>query len=392
MKNHIFLQQKYIVNTYPNRQIVLTKGNGIYLYDELEVKYLDMMTNYGVNIFGYCHPVITQAITNQLKRLVNLHGSFNNDTRSTAAELLIKKCESNLSQVYFSNSGAEANEAALKFIALVMGNKRKIIACNHSYHGKTIGALSVTHGEKYRKPFEPYPWQVEFIEYNNPDALEKAIDDNTAAFIVEPVQGEGGILVPDDNYLKNVKEICQKKNIIFILDEIQSGCGRTGKFLACQWSEVNPDILTLGKGIAGGLPVGLTLVNERVSSFITKNIHTSTFGGNPLTCAGIIATLNLLDEKLLKHVEEIGNYFIRELKNIKSPLISDVRGKGLMIGVEVPLEKRNLLLKKSQDNFILTIPAGDNVVRFLPPFIIEKSHVDQVVKTFKKILKSVIPA
>lgn len=385
MKNYVYLQQKYIVNTYPNRQIVLTKGKGVYLFDEQGNKYLDMMSNYGVNIFGYSHPSITKAVINQIKRLTNLHGSFNNDIRSQAAEKLIEKCNNEFSQIYFSNSGAEANEAALKFLALST-NKRKIIACYHSYHGKTIGALAVTHGEKYRKPFEPYPWQVDFIEYNNLNALENFIDNSTAAFIIEPLQGEGGILVPDNNYLKKVKEICQKKNIILLFDEIQSGCGRTGKFLACQWEKVTPDILTLGKGIAGGLPVGITLVNQKVASNIGKNIHTSTFGGNPLTCAGIITTLNLLDEQRLKHVNKMGQYFIAQLKNIVSPLINEVRGKGLMIGVEVTADKRNLLLKKFQDNNILTIPAGENVIRFLPPFIIEKSHVDQVINAFQKIL------
>lgn len=385
MKDYQFLQQKYIVNTYPNRGLTFTHGKGMYLYDIYNNEYIDMMSNYGVNIFGYSHPIITKALSDQLHNLVNLHGSFNNDIRSIAAQKIIEKCGTELTQVYFSNSGAEANEAALKFIALVTG-KKKIIACVHSYHGKTIGALSLTHGEKYRKPFEPFPWNVEFIEYNNITALKKAVDGKTAAIILEPVQGEGGVLVPAKNYLQLVKKLCTDKNIVLVFDEIQSGCGRTGKFLSCQWEGVAPDILTLGKGIAGGLPIGLTLVTAKIAIKIPRNIHTSTFGGNPLTCAGIIATLDLLNENQLTHIQEMGAYFINQLKTVHSPLITDVRGKGLMIGVEIAQDKRNELLKKIQLAKILVIPAGENVVRFLPPFIIEKKHIDFVVKNFKQIL------
>ncbi|MDO8609325.1 MAG: aspartate aminotransferase family protein [bacterium] len=387
MKNYSYLQQKYIVNTYPNRGITLVSGNKMSLFDENNIEYLDMMSNYGVSIFGYNHPIINKALTNQLNKLIDLHCSFNNDVRSTAAQLLIEKCGTELTQVYFSNSGAEANEAALKFIALATG-KRKVIACNHSYHGKTIGALSITHGDKYRKPFEPFAWNVEFIEFNNINALEHAIDENTAAFILEPVQGEGGILVPDPNYLKQVKQICKNKNIVLVFDEIQTGCGRTGKFLACQWEQIIPDILTLGKGLAGGMPIGATLITPKIAAKISRNIHTSTFGGNPLTAAGIITTLELLNDKQLEHVSQMGSYFMNQLKTISSPLIKEVRGKGLMIGVEILNEKRNILLKKLQLEHILAIPAGENVLRFLPPYIIEKKEIDLVVKKLQIIFNS----
>lgn len=387
MKDYQFLQQKFIVNTYPNRGITLIKGEGIYLYDESGKKYLDIMTNYGVSIFGYNHPKINSAITTQLKKLINLHGSFNNDVRSVAAQQLIERCGNTFAQLYFSNSGAEAIEAALKFIALATG-KKKIIACEHSYHGKTLGALSLTYGDKYRKPFEPFAWQVKFIKYDDVSCLENAIDKNTAAFILEPVQGEGGLLTPQKGYLQKVKDLCNKHGILLVFDEIQSGTGRTGKFLASQWEKVSPDILCLGKGLAGGLPIGATLVTKEISEKIPRNIHTSTFGGNPLTCAGIIETLKLLDKKRLLHVESMGKYFQKQLSTINSNLKGEIRGKGLMIGLEIKNNKRNDVLRLLQQNGVLAIPAGETVVRFLPSYIIKKNHIDSVIKILKVILKS----
>ncbi len=384
MKDYQFLQQKFILNTYPNRGLTLVKGKGLNLYDVSGKKYLDMMTNYGVNIFGYGYRPITNALGAQLKKLSNLHGSFNNDMRSLAAQHLIQRCEENFSQVYFSNSGAEAIEAALKFIAVATG-KKKIIACEHSYHGKTLGALSVTYGDKYRKPFEPFSWNTVFVEYGNPASLEKAIDKNTAAFILEPVQGEGGLLTPEKGYLQEVKTICKKQGILLIFDEIQSGTGRTGKFLACQWENVFPDILCLGKGLAGGLPIGATLVTNEIAQKIPRNIHTSTFGGNPLTSSGIITTLKLLDAKRLLHIQKMGEYFRKQLRSIKSKIIEQIRGKGLMIGIDVG-EKRNEILRKLQENGVLAIPAGETVVRFLPPHIVQKKHIDIVIKVLNKIL------
>ena len=384
MKDYQFLQQKYLANTYVNRGLTFIKGEGMYLYNENNEQYLDMMSNYGVNIFGHCDKEITAALMEQLKKLTTLHGSFNNDQRALASEMLIKKCGISYQHVYWSNSGSEANEAALKFAVLTTG-KKKIITCHNAYHGKTLGSLSVTGGEKYRKPFIPLLWDVVFIEYNNIQALEKEIDVNTAAFIVEPIQGEGGIYLPSNDYFHKVRELCDKNNVPLIVDEIQTGMGRTGTFLSIQKTDIEADILTLGKGLAGGIPVGATLVNQKVGSAIFKGLHTSTFGGNPLACAGVIATLNKIDNKLLEYVSEMGTYFISKLQSIKSPKMSAVRGQGLMIGVEAG-DNRNVLLKKLQEEKIVAIPAGDTVVRFLPPFIVEKKHIDLVIDTLKNIL------
>ena len=384
MKNYQFLQQKYTVNTYVNRGITFVRGEGVYLYDDAGNKYLDMMSNYGVNIFGHGDKQILKQLEQQLRLLTTLHGSFNNDKRAEASEMLIKRSGQSYTNVYWCNSGAEANEAAMKF-AVVATGKKKIITCDHGYHGKTLGALSVTYGEKYRKPFLPLLWHVEFIPHDDLEALKKTIDKDTAAFIVEPIQGEGGIYVPDKNYLKKVRQICDERGVILIIDEVQTGMGRTGSLLCSQQFGVEADILTLGKGLAGGIPIGATLINNKVSTVIFKGLHTSTFGGNPLACAGVIATLDKIERSLLKHITEMGSYFIKELKKIKSSSILGVRGQGLMIGLDVKIDRNNLL-KKLQGEKILAIPAADTVVRFLPPLIIEKKHVDLVISVLKKVL------
>lgn len=387
MKNYNLIQQKYIAGTYVNRGITLVEGKGVYLQDTEGTTYLDMMSNYGVSIFGHHHQAITKALTDQLARLTTLHGSFVNDLRTVSAQKLIAACGGGLKQVYFANSGAEAIEAALKFTVLFTGKKR-FIACLNGYHGKTLGALSATGEEKYRLAYKPLLWQFNHIKYNDVKALETAITPETAAFIIEPIQGEGGICLPSQHYLTKVRQLCDKYQVLLIIDEIQTGCGRTGKFLASAESGINYDIVCLGKGIAGGIPIGLTLLSEKVASSLYKGAHSSTFGGNPLASAAIIATLNLLNKDCLNNIKIIGNYFIEQLQTIRSPLIEEVRGKGLMIGVEVR-DKRNEILKKLQTEYkILAIPAAENVVRFLPPYIIEKKHIDITVKALSAILKN----
>jgi acetylornithine/LysW-gamma-L-lysine aminotransferase len=384
MKDYQFLQQKYMVQTYPNRKVTFVEGDGVFLMDTNAQRYLDLMTNYGVTIFGYNHPEITNSLQRQLERIVTLHGSFANDVRAEASEALVKRCGADYAQVYFSNSGAEANEAALKFAVLKTG-KKKFLVARHGYHGKTLGALSATDAEKYKTPFAPLLWEFIPVPFNDPEALEQAIDKNVAGFFIEPIQGEGGIFVADKTYLQKVREICTKHSILLIVDEIQTGTGRTGKFLAS--AGITADILCLGKGLAGGIPVGATLVNKETAESVPKGIHTSTFGGNPLACAGILAVLRLLNTEQLKHVETMGKYFLNELSKLKSPVIVEARGSGLMLGLEVRAEMRNRILQLLQKEFVLTIPAGENVVRFLPPFIIQKEHVDLAITKLQKILE-----
>jgi len=387
MKDYKFMQQKYLVNAYPNRGLTFVSGDGAYLIDTSGERYLDLMTNYGVNIFGYNPSSINEKLIHQLTTLSVLHGSFNNDARAQAAMRLVKRCGGGLSHVYFSNSGAEAIEAALKFAVLATGRK-KFIACRNGFHGKTLGALSVTSGETYREPFEPLLWSFQTIDYDDTTHLETAVDDDTAAILVEPIQGEGGINIPGTGYLKKVKEICASRNILMIIDEIQTGNGRTGHFLASEQEGLSYDILCLGKGLAGGLPVGATLVSPNISEKIPKGIHTSTFGGNPLASTGILATLDLLTDDLLNHTQKTGEYFLDRLRSIQSAIISEIRGRGLMIGMEVK-GKRDKILQSLQRERILAAPAAQNVIRFLPPYIIDRKHVDQVTETLERVLSDV---
>lgn len=385
MKDYQTIQQNYVINTYVNRFLTLVKGSGVFLFDEKGQKYLDLMSNYGVSIFGYDHPTITKTLTAQLHQLVSLHGSFSSDVRATASQELVKRCGVGYEQVYWSNSGAEAIEATLKF-AVLATQKRTFIVCHHGYHGKTLGALSATSGEKYKKPFEPLLWNFIEIPFNDPVALEQAIDSGTAGFIVEPIQGEGGIYVPDPGYLKKAREICTNKKILLMIDEIQAGTGRTGSFLASQREGVSADIVCLGKGLAGGIPVGATVVSKQIASAIPKHIHTSTFGGNPLACAGVLATLDLLHQKRLDHVRTIGKYFKQQLALLQSEYIVEVRGEGLMLGLAIK-DKRNQVLKLLQEAHVLAIPSGEDVIRFLPPYLIEQEHINTAIKTLQAIFK-----
>jgi acetylornithine/LysW-gamma-L-lysine aminotransferase len=342
------------------------------------------MTNYGVNILGYRHSALDKALAAQIEALPTLHCSFANDVRVRASRALLKRLGGDYEALYWANSGAEAIEAALKF-AVLATRKKKFVACRNGYHGKTLGALSATHGAKYRAHFEPLLWEFVHVDFDDPSQLEERIDRNTAAFIVEPAQGEAGVLFPRDGYLRAVGEICANKGVLLILDEIQTGCGRTGRFLASGREGVRADILCLGKGLAGGIPVGVAAVSAEVARAISKGAQTSTFGGNPLACAGVLAVLDALTDELLARVEDLGSWWIGFLKTVSSPAIKEIRGRGLMIGVEVEGD-RDRILRDLQRNKILAIPAGDDVVRFLPPYIVDKQQLVAAADTLAGVL------
>ena len=373
-----------LLASYPDRGLSFVAGEGVELIDAKGDRYLDFMSNYGVAIFGHRHPVLREALARQIDRLTSLHGSFSSAVRSGAADALTARCGGGLARVAFSSSGAEANEAALKFAALATGKKR-FIACRGGYHGKTLGALSATEGAKYRAAFEPLLWEFGFVPYDDTAALEAAIDDRTAAFLVEPVQGESGVRIPRPGYLGEAVRICHARGILVIIDEIQTGTGRTGRFLASHAEPLDYDIVTLGKGLAGGLPIGATLVTESIARSVPRGAHTSTFGGNPLAAAGILATLGLLESAAVARVAELGRAAVERLRTLDSGFIREVRGTGLMIGLQVA-HSRDGVLKALQRERILAIPAGDDVVRFLPPYIIGPEHIERLVETLRTIL------
>ncbi len=378
----------YLVASYPNRGVTFIEGQGIYLIEKNGEKYLDLGSQYGVCVFGYNHPRIIPVLVSQLKKLINVHGSFGSDVRLDAAKNLVEACGGKISRVFFSNSGSEAIEGALKFARLAT-NKQHFIAFNGSYHGKTLGALSATSGDKYRNQFQPLIWNFTHLPYGDREQVTKSITENTAGIIIEPVQGEGGIIQPPEGYIEFLHKVCREKKLLFIIDEIQTGVGRTGTFLAYQKYGVQPDIVCMGKGIAGGIPVGVTLVSEEVALKIPLHVHTSTFGGNPLACCGINAVLKEFEDgTLLAHINEIGEYFLKELKKLKHSKIVDVRGVGLMLGIELS-ENATSVLKALQEAKIIAIPAGSNIVRFLPPYLITKEEIDRTVSVLKEIFAHV---
>ncbi len=372
----------YLVTSYPNRGVTFIEGKGVYLIEKNGQKYLDFGSNYGVSIFGYQHPAITGALVKQLAKITNIHGSFGSDVRDEAARLLVNRCNGKLSRVFFSSSGSEAIEAALKFTKLATG-KTHFVAMEGGYHGKTLGGLSATGSLKYRQQFEPLLWSFVHIPFGDKDALSKSVNKDTAAVILEPVQGEGGVILPPKGYLPFVQKLCNEKGILLIVDEIQTGIGRTGTFLAGEQFGLMPDILCLGKGLAGGIPIGATLVTEEIAQTIPLHVHTSTFGGNPLACAGILAVLREFEDgKMLAHVKETGDYFLSKLKTLKHPKIVAVRGIGLMLAIELS-ENATPVLKALQQEKIIAIPAGSNIIRFLPPYIIGKKEIDKVISVLR---------
>jgi acetylornithine/succinyldiaminopimelate/putrescine aminotransferase len=382
---HLAMQKNFLVPVYPSRGLVFVRGEGVCLIDSAGDSYLDMMSNYGASILGYGHPGLNEALGRQLQALPSLHCSFANDTRADASRRLVQRISNSHLQIFWSNSGAESVEAALKLAVMATG-KRKFIACRQGFHGKTLGALSATDGDKYRDPFRPLLWQFTHVPFDNVPALEGAIDDDTAGFIVEPIQGEGGLFVPRPGYLREARQVCTRRGILLMVDEIQTGAGRTGSFTVCAEDKVDPDILCLGKGLAGGLPVGVTAVRPDISARAVRSIHTSTFGGNPPTCAGVNFILDYLDAAALRRITELGSYFRERLLQLEDHRIRAVRGKGLMIGIDVG-SLRDEVLKGLQQERILAIPAGADVVRFLPPYIIEKVHIDRATDALQSVLR-----
>jgi len=380
------LEALRLLDAYPRRGLVIRKGDGMFLEDDRGGRYLDMMSNYGVSILGHNHPIIVEALAGQLRTLPSLHGGFGNEIRARAAAALLDRCGGGLGKVFFANSGAEANEAALKFAVLATGRK-KFVAFRNGFHGKTLGALSATDGAGFRAPFEPLLWDFAFAPYGASDGLD-LIDGQTAGVIVEPIQGEGGVRVPPPFFLNEVEKACAAAGAVLILDEIQTGMGRTGRFLASSIEVPTPDIVTLGKGMAGGIPAGAVLLSEKTARAIPRKIHTSTFGGNPLAAAGILAVLSVLTDDLLKRVECLGRRLVERLQSIETEDVCEIRGKGLMIGAEVRSD-RDAILRILQRERILAIPAGPGVVRFLPPYILDEDHLEITGRAFEAALAEI---
>lgn len=385
----------YGARNYKPLPVVLVRGEGVYVWDDAGKRYLDMMSAYSAVSHGHCHPRLVQALKEQAGKLCVVSRAFYSDR---LGHFLQKACElTGFERALPMNTGAEAVETALKAarkwaytVKKVPQDKAEIIACANNFHGRTITIVGMSTEAQYRSGFGPFPPGFKIIPFGDVSELEKAITPNTAAFLVEPIQGEGGIIVPPAGYLKACAELCKKHNVLLICDEIQTGLGRTGKLLACQHDAVQPDAVVLGKALGGGLlPVSLFLTRQEVMDVFTPGDHGSTFGGNPLASAvGLAALEVLLEDKLTERAASMGEYFQQQLKQIKSPLIKQVRGRGLLIGMEIdesyPAHK---ICLKLLEHGVLTKETHHTVIRFAPPLIITEEQINAAVNALKQVFE-----
>ena len=380
-------EDQYLGNLYQRFPVTIEKGLGSHVWDTDNNEYIDCMGGYGVALVGHRNERVVNAIKSQIDKVITVHSSFYSKTREEFLQTLIDIAPSGLSQVHLNNSGAESIEAAIKFARKFTG-KKKMVAMKGSYHGKSMGALSLTFNPKYREPFQPLVEEVLFSPYGDVDALQNVVDKDTAFVILEPIQGESGIHVPPEGFLREVRKICDENDSLLIFDEIQSGLGRTGSMWASEHWKTVPDIMCLAKGIAGGVPMGVTLVRPDILAVMKKGEHSSTFGGNPLACAAATATLQALTQDgLVENAKNMGKKFLNGLEELKSKhaIIREVRGKGLMIGVELKFEVKDILMEGIK-NGLLLLYSGRNILRFLPPLVISE---EDIVKTLQ-ILDSLL--
>jgi len=387
-KDIINLEEKLMANVYAKRSLVLTRGKGALVWDINGKEYVDCTGSYGVCVVGHSHPKVVDAVRRQAETLISCHSSFYNDVRS---ELLLKITQITpkvLSKVFLANSGAEAVECAIK-VARKFSGKPEIIAMMGAFHGKTMGALSATWDKKYREPFKPLVPEFKHVPPNNPEKVMKAITEKTAAILVEPIRGEGGIRIPPKDFLSGLREICDETGVLLIFDEVQTGFGRTGKFFAFEHWNVVPDILCLAKSVAGGLPLGMTIAKEDVMSSLKVGEHSTTFGGNPLVCAAACAAIDVLvEEKLPERAATLGRYFKEKLEDLQARhrVVREVRGLGLMIGMEFRFDVLNIILK-SMERGVLVLDAGRNILRFLPPLVIKREHINRVITVLDTVME-----
>ena len=380
-------EDQYLGNLYQKFPVTIEKGLGSHVWDINNKEYIDCMGGYGVALVGHRNERVVNAIKAQIGRILTVHSSFYNKTREEFLENLIKVAPKGLSQVHLNNSGAESVEAAIKFARKFSG-KKGMVAMKGSYHGKSMGALSLTFNPKYRESFQPLVEKVSFSPYGNIDELRATVDKDTAFVILEPIQGESGIHVPPDGFLQDVRKLCDENKILLIFDEIQSGLGRTGSMWASNHWETVPDIMCVAKGIAGGVPMGVTLVRPDILSVMKKGEHSSTFGGNPLSCATGTATIQALTQDgLIENAKNMGQKLRQGLEELKSKhkIIREVRGKGLMIGVELKFEVKDILMEGIK-NGLLLLYSGRNILRFLPPLVISEEDITKTLKILDELL------
>ncbi len=382
------IEDRFLAKFYQRFPVSVVGGRGVILKGADGREYIDCMGGYGVSIVGHCHPKVVEAIKEQCEKLITCHGSLYNEKRAELAEKLVQIAPDGLNKIFFSNSGAEAIECALK-LALKHSGRKQVISMVGGYHGKTLGALSVTWNPKYREPFSQLLSPCfRFVPFGNFEKVEKAASKETAAIIVEPIQGESGINVAPDGFLQHLRELCDRDGILLIFDEVQSGLGRTGRMWASQHWNVTPDIMCIAKGMAGGIPMGATIAGSEIMGSLGVGEHTTTFGGSPLACAAACATIDaIIQEKLMERAKTLGEHFKEMLLNIQDRLriVREVRGLGLMMGLESRFDVYNILMK-AIDRGVILLYSGRNVLRFLPPLVIEKHQLEKVAEVLEELL------
>jgi len=380
-------EDQFMGNLYQRFPVTIERGVGAHVWDVDGKEYIDCMGGYGVALVGHKNQRVNDAIKEQVDKIITVHSSLYNKTREEFLTTLVGLAPKGLTQVHLNNSGAEAIEAAMKFARKFTG-KKGMVAMKGSYHGKSFGALSLTFNPKYRKAFAPLVEKVSFASFGDMESLRSVVDDDTAFVILEPIQGESGIIVAPDGFLQEVRKLCDEKGIVLIFDEIQAGLGRTGRLWACDHWNTAPDILCLAKGIAGGVPMGATLVRPDILASINKGEHSSTFGGNPISCAAGIAALKAITEDgLIENSEKMGEKFREGLEELKEKhtMIREIRGKGLMIGIEMKFEVRDILMALIKKG-VLMLYSGRNILRILPPLVISEEDVTKVLHALDSIL------
>lgn len=384
--------QKFGANNYHPLPIVVSKAEGVWVESPEGNRYMDMLSAYSAVNQGHRHPKIIQALKDQADKVTLTSRAFHNDQLGPWYEKICKLTNKNMALPM--NTGAEAVETAIKAarrwgydVKGIAENQAEIIACTGNFHGRTMGAVSLSSDPEYKRGFGPMLPGINLIPYGDLDALKAAITPNTAAFLIEPIQGEAGIILPPEGFLKAAADLCKENNVLFIADEIQVGLARTGKMFACEWENVNPDMLILGKALGGGVfPISCVVANSDVLGVFNPGSHGSTFGGNPLACAVSIAALEVIeDEKLEERSLELGKYFLEQLKTIENPIIKEIRGRGLFIGVELT-EAARPYCEQLKEEGLLCKETHDTVIRFAPPLIISKENIDWAIEKIRKVL------
>jgi len=380
------MEERYTSGVYVKRDRAIVRGRGARVWDEKGREYVDCVAGIGVANAGHCHPAIAEAIAEQAQRILSCPELFYNDRRGRLLERLATVTPGDVDRFFLCNSGAEAVEGALKFARLATG-RSKVVAAMRGYHGRTMGALSATYEKKYRQPFVPLVPGFTHVPFDNVERVEQAVDGETAAVLVEIVQGEGGVRPGSPAYFQALRRLCDERGALLIVDEVQTGFGRTGRWFACGHVGVVPDLLCMGKAIAGGVPMGAIGIGPRVTA-IGPGAHSSTFGGNPLACAAALAALGVYEgEALPERAAELGAWFRQQLEEIDSRLIRQVRGLGLMIGVELRVRAMPVVEALMEEG-VLALTAGSTVLRLLPPLVIEQEDLERVAAAIGKVLAS----